>query len=289
MNHITAPTALAIPAKMPPAEVCVRTDHLLNADMPMLRLLSLVIVSCLGGLLTAAETSDRQQEVPAKKGVGLPERKGKTARHLELLKVGWYYNWGDQTKLTTDARFVPMIFSGRRAAPEETVPFLLGFNEPDHPKQANLSVEDAWAKWPTLSAKAGFIVSPALAGNPVTKDWLNGFLKAGAKVDAIAVHWYKGADAARFIKDLEQIHAHFGKPIWVTEFAPQTAADSAAAPGKYSQAQVDAFIVASTRFMEKTSWVQRYAWHDSGVGTSALFTEQGELTPTGKAYAAAKK
>jgi hypothetical protein len=69
--------------------------------MRMLRLLSLVIVSCLGGLLTAAEISSRQQDAPAKKGVGLPERKGKGARHLELLKVGWYYNWGDQTKLTT--------------------------------------------------------------------------------------------------------------------------------------------------------------------------------------------
>lgn len=289
MSLITPPAAMAIPAKMPSAEVCLRKGLWLDEDITMLRLLTLVIVGCLGGLLTAAETSNGQQEAPAKKGVGLPERKGKAARHLELLKVGWYYNWGDQTKLTTDARFVPMIFSGRRAAPEQTVPFLLGFNEPDHPKQANLSVEDALAKWPALSAKAGFIVSPALAGNPVTKDWLNGFLKAGAKVDAIAVHWYKGADAARFIKDLELIHAHFKKPLWVTEFAPQTAADSAAAPGKYSQAQVDAFIVASTRFMEKTPWVQRYAWHDSGVGTSALFTEQGELTPTGKAYAAAKK
>jgi hypothetical protein len=280
---------MAITANMSRTEVCVRNDLLLNADMPMLRLLSLAIVSCLGGLLAAAETTGGPQPADIKKGVGLAERKGKDARHLGLLKVGWYYNWGDQTKLTTDARFVPMIFSGRRAAPEQSVPFLLGFNEPDHPKQANLSVEDALAKWPALSAKAGFIVSPALAGNPVTKDWLNGFLKAGAKVDAIAVHWYKGADAARFIKDLELIHAHFGKPLWVTEFAPQTAADSAAAPGKYSQAQVDAFIKETTRFMEKTSWVHRYAWHDSGAGTSALFTENGELTSTGKAYAAAKK
>lgn len=255
----------------------------------MLRLLTLVIVGCLGGLLTAAETSNGQPSPAIKKGVGLPERKGKTVRHLELLKVGWYYNWGDRTKLTTDARFVPMIFSGRRAAPEQAVPFLLGFNEPDHPKQANLTVEDALTKWPALAAKAGFIVSPALAGNPVTKDWLKRFLKSGAKVDAIAVHWYKGADAGRFIKDLELIHAHFGKPIWVTEFAPQTAADSAASPDKFTQAQVDAFIAASTRFMEKTPWVHRYAWHDSGIGTSALFTQSGELTATGKAYAAAKK
>lgn len=114
-------------------------------------------------------------------------------------------------------------------------------------------------------------------------------MKADPKVDAIAVHWYRGADAAKFIKDLEQIHAHFKKPLWVTEFAPQTAADSAAAPGKFSQAEVDAFIATSTRFMEKTPWVQRYAWHDSGVGTSALFTEKGGLTPTGKAYAAVRR
>ncbi len=72
--------------------------------------------------LAACWPTDALAEKPdqsAKKGVGLPERKGKTARHLELLKVGWYYNWGAQTKLTTDARFVPMIFSGRRAAPEQ--------------------------------------------------------------------------------------------------------------------------------------------------------------------------
>ncbi|MEY3391428.1 MAG: Yellowstone lake phycodnavirus 3 [Verrucomicrobiota bacterium] len=245
-----------------------------------------LLVLALTVLGTAGAAAENRDPV-AKKGVGLPERKGKDAGHLRLLKVSWYYNWGDQTKLTSEARFVPMIYSGRRAAPEQAVPFLLGFNEPDHPKQANLSVEDALAKWPALSAQAGFIVSPALAGNPVTKDWLNRFLKAGAKVDAIAVHWYKGADAGRFIKDLEQIRAHFGKPIWVTEFAPQTAADSAATPGKYSQVEVDAFIRATTRFMEKTSWVQRYAWHDSGVGTSALFDANGELTPTGKAYAEA--
>lgn len=240
-------------------------------------LLTLLALGC----LDAAEV--------AKKGFGLPERKGKDAHHLELLNVGWYYNWGDQTKLVTRAQFVPMTFSGRRSAPEQTVPFLLGFNEPDHPKQANLGVEEALTKWPALSAKAGFIVSPALAGNPVTKEWLNDFMKADPKVDAIAVHWYRGADAAKFIKDLEQIHAHFKKPLWVTEFAPQTAADSAAAPGKFSQAEVDAFVATSTRFMEKTPWVHRYAWHDSGVGTSALFTEKGGLTPTGKAYAAVRR
>jgi hypothetical protein len=115
------------------------------------------------------------------------------------------------------------------------------------------------------------------------------FLKADPKVDAIAVHWYKGADSARFIKDLEEIYVRFQKPLWVTEFAPQTNADSAANPTKFTQAQVNTFIAETTAFMEKTPWVERYAWHHSGVGTSALFTKDGQLTETGKAYASVKK
>jgi hypothetical protein len=255
----------------------------------MLRLLRLALACCLAATIGAADAPADKKEPVAKKGFGLPERKGKDARHLELLKVGWYYNWGSSTKLTTHAQFVPMVFSGRREPPAQPTPFVLGFNEPDHPKQANLSVTDALAKWPAISGQARFLVSPAMAGNPVTKPWLNDFLKAKPKVDAIAVHWYRGVEAAKFIKDLEEIHAHFQKPIWVTEFAPQTAASSEESPDKFTHAQVKAFIEATTDFMEKTPWVQRYAWHDSGVGTSALFTEKGELTPTGKAYAAVKK
>ena len=255
----------------------------------MIRLLTFALATCLIATLGAADNPADKKEPVAKKGFGLPERKGKDARHLELLQVGWYYNWGSQTKLTTKAQFVPMVFSGRRTAPEQRVPFLLGFNEPDHPKQANLGVTEALTQWPTLAAKADTMIAPALAGNPVTKDWLNDFLKAKPKVDAVAFHWYRGVDAAKFIKDLEELHAHFKKPVWVTEFAPQTAASSAESPDKFTHAQVKAFIEATTDFMEKTPWVHRYAWHDSGVGTSALFTEKGELTPTGKAYAAVKK
>jgi hypothetical protein len=239
--------------------------------------------------LGAAEPPTTKTELYAKKGFGLPERKGMDAHHLELLKVGWYYNWGDSTKLTTLAQFVPMTFSGRREPPKSKEKLLLGFNEPDHLKQANMPPAEALAKWPALVAKSETIIAPALAGNPLKSEWMAAFLKADPKVDAIAVHWYKGADSARFIKDLEEIYVRFQKPLWVTEFAPQTNADSAANPTKFTQAQVNTFIAETTAFMEKTPWVERYAWHHSGVGTSALFTKDGQLTETGKAYASVKK
>ncbi|MCX6919405.1 MAG: glycosyl hydrolase [Verrucomicrobia bacterium] len=248
-----------------------------------------LLTCCLTAMLGAADTSADKAERITKKGFGLPERKGMDAHHLELLKVGWYYNWGDSTKLTTPAQFVPMVYSGHRDPPKSKEKVLLGFNEPDHAKQADMTPAEALEKWPALVAKSQMLVAPALAGNPLKSEWLAAFLKSDPKVDAIALHWYKGADSAKFIKDLEEIHAHFKKPIWVTEFAPQTAADSAESPTKFTQAKVNAFIEETTAFMEKTPWVQRYAWHHSGVGTSALFTKDGQLSETGKAYAAVKK
>lgn len=225
-----------------------------------------------------------------KKGFGLPERHGKDEAYLELLNVSWYYNWGSQTKSKTRATFVPMIFSLKTESPKAANnDFILGFNEPDHPKQANLPLKEAIDAWAGVATKGRTVIGPAMAGNPLTGDWLPGFMKAKVKVDAIAVHWYKGVDAKKLIKDLEEIHARYKKPIWLTEFAPQTHASSEEAPRKFTQAQVTAFLQESAEFFEKTPWLVRYAWHDSVVGTSALFTEKGELTATGKAYAALKK
>jgi len=238
-------------------------------------------------------------ETPAAPKEKEPSKKGWAGGHPDTAKemnCGWFYNWGPHGESKDGVEFVPMI-KGKKGATEKVLAqvkksgakVLLGFNEPDHPKQANMTPAEALEKWPALAAKAKTLVGPALAGNPLKSEWLAGFLKGDPRVDALAVHWYKGADSARFIKDLEELHARFKKPIWVTEYAPQTAADSSENPTKFTQAKVNAFVEETTAFMEKTPWVHRYAWHHSGAGTSALFTKDGQLTETGKAYAAAKK
>lgn len=224
----------------------------------------------------------------SKKGFGLPERKGKLgAAHLEALNAGWYYNWGAESELKSSTPFVPMIFSLKGLKHKLSGDFVLGFNEPDNAKQSDLSVKDALANWSIVAAKGKQVGSPAMAGNPVTGEWFPAFMKARPKVDFVTVHWYKGVDAKHFIKDLEHVHTAYGKPVWVTEFAPQTAGSSEKDPQKFSQAEVDRFITEVVRWMDATPWVQRYAWHDSAVGTSALFNDKGELTPTGRTYAAA--
>lgn len=210
------------------------------------------------------------------------------AKQLQDLKVGWYYNWSDKTKLTTDSQFVPMIFSRRLLDSTVTGDYFLAYNEPDHPKQANIAVEQAIADWATIAAKAKTVGSPAMAHDPIKSEWFIAFMNAKPKVDFIAVHWYRGASAKRFIGDMEAIHKKYNKPLWITEFAAQTSAQSKEEPGRYSQAEVDQFLVEVSRWMEATDYIQRYAWHDSKAGTSALFDESRDLTATGKTYAALK-
>lgn len=232
----------------------------------------------------AAEPAAR---VTAKKGIGLSERRGLGGRQLNALKVGWYYNWGAKTDVTTDVRFVPMIFSARTVDSDVRGGVVLGFNEPDNEKQSAMSVDEAVALWPRVAAKAGTVVSPAVAGDPIDGDWLPAFMRASPRIDCIAVHWYKGPNAKKFIRDVEEVHARYGKPVVVTEFAPQTASSSRENPTKYSQVEVEEFIAVTTAWMEATSFVAGYAWHDSKAGTSALFDDKGGLTATGRAYAAA--
>lgn len=222
-----------------------------------------------------------------KKGLGLTEKLGRGVKQLESTGAAWFYNWG----LTTEAKddrfaYVPMVFGTKETPPTDKVSFILGFNEPDNEKQSNITVKDAIAAWPKVVAAANFVVSPAMSHNPL-ETWMPVFMTDAPKVDALAVHWYKEPNSEKFKGDMTLIYNTYKKPIWVTEFAPQTVAEAEEKPTKYTQEQVNTFIKEAVAFMESTDWIQRYAWHDARKGTSALFDSLGSLTPTGEAYAAA--
>jgi len=221
-----------------------------------------------------------------KKGVGLTESTFGKAQ-LDSLGVSWYYNWGPTTSITTNKLFVPICFSRNTIPRLTTTNTLLGFNEPDNANQSNMSVATAVSNWNSLTSKCTNIGSPATAGNPLTAgSWLTQFMNSTPKpkVDFVCVHWYKGCNASKFKSDMTAIINLYGKPIWITEFAPQTVSSSTANPTKYSQAQVNAFINSVVPWMEANPMIIKYAWHNSKSGTSATFTTAGQLTATGITY-----
>jgi hypothetical protein len=203
------------------------------------------------------------------------------------LGVQWYYNWSSTSTIQSDATFVPMIFSPKHVDEQVSGPEVMGFNEPDKAAQANVTVDEALAAWPAVVAKADRVGAPAVAGNPVTGTWFPEFMAAQPKVDFVTVHWYKGVDASKFESDIQAVIDAYHRPVWVTEFAPQTKSDSAARPKRYSRKHVNEFIAETVAWMEAQPMVERYAWHDSTVGRSSLFNTDGTLNATGRAYAAA--
>ena len=133
-------------------------------------------------------------------------------------------------------------------------------------------------QFPTLTPTSTSTLTPTITQTP-TKN-----IQIIPKVDFVCVHWYKGPNSTQFINDMAAIINLYNKPIWVTEFAPQTVSSSQAEPNKYTQQEVNDFINTVIPWMNSNPMVERYAWHDSKTGTSAVFTIDGQLTETGITY-----
>lgn len=235
----------------------------------------------------AVISSTTPKTMTLKKGLGLTESTFGN-NQLSALNVSWYYSWGYTTQLINPvAQFIPMVFSLNTLPSITPQTTILGFNEPDNSSQSNMSVATAIANWPTLENNSTLLGSPATAGNPLTTNsWLQQFMNwtPKPKVDFICVHWYKGVNVNLFKNDMNNIIAMFNKPIWITEFAPQTVASATAQPNKYTQTQVNNFLNSVIPWMEQHPMIHRYAYHNAKVGTCAVFTSTGDLTPTGITY-----
>ena len=71
-----------------------------------------------------------------------------------------------------------MIFSLKKIDVKITSSIILGFNEPDHSKQSNLSVEEALENWHKLVSKSQIVGAPAMAGNPINGEWFPKFMES---------------------------------------------------------------------------------------------------------------
>ncbi|MEV1014579.1 sigma-70 family RNA polymerase sigma factor [Micromonospora sp. NPDC049801] len=243
----------------------------------------------------------------ARKGVGVWNFAG-ASQALANSKAGWYYTWGTQHPgITTPkgAAFVPMIRSaenvnaGELARARAAGPYLLGFNEPDLPEQANMTVDQALDLWPQLMATGSKLSSPAVAwGGADPQGWLGRFMAGaearGHRVDFIALHWYGGdfttaAAVDQLRQYLQAVYQRYKKPIWLTEFALiRYDGGRQVFP---SQEQQAAFLTAATSMLGQLSYVQRYAWFGlpaTDKDKSGLFSDGSKATAVGRAFQAAR-
>lgn len=245
----------------------------------------------------------------AKKGIGYNQPKRINQLDTPGGPLEWYYNWGRQGSTATfwpytpDAPHIPMIW-GRGSLDAGAVQDILaldpqptevlGFNEPDHHSQSNMTPRQAADRWPELHALNMRLGSPGVVSPNAT--WLDEFMEIAnaeaLRVDFLAVHSYTNPDSANFLGKLDSLYARWKRPVWVTEYAVADWSASTSGPKstKYTRAQVNQFMVETVAGMRARPWIERFAWKtrdysDPQMWFSSLWEDGGKLTSTGETYA----
>jgi hypothetical protein len=221
------------------------------------------------------------------------------------LKAFWYYTWGTPMPSPSpqNCEFVsmfwgsgnvtdPYISSVEQLKAQNSVKYILGFNEPDRSDQSNMTVSQALSLWPKLEGIGLPLGSPAASWptNQWIYDFLDSAIAENRRVDFICVHMYVGTDDNNFVQVLQQLHAKYNLPIWITEFATADWNASSPAANQYTPDEVLGFMQRLLPKLDSLDYVQRYSWFSgdpssSALWPSALVDANGKLTALGTWYA----
>lgn len=216
-------------------------------------------------------------------------KKGWAGGKEPLVNPLWHYDWDNATISSRDIEYVPMRHneywnSYANIANKRDSTHALGFNEPDRPDQANMTVDQALAQWPNLLASGLRLGSPAPSDAAAGLGWLYDFIDAADarnyRVDYVAVHFYKGGwSAGQYYNWLRDIHVRTGRPIWITEWN-NGANWTCCEPTLQSQATIIGEFI---DMLDHAPFVERYAIYN-WVGANRELVTNGALKPAGVVY-----
>lgn len=222
-------------------------------------------------------------------------------------KAAWAFNWGSAPSgdLPEGIKFIPLAWT-KNETPEQWLKkvdeavaagsdVVMGFNEVDHPNQANMLPGVACGKWAEyMDPIAASHPDVTILGPSVTNagdkanwglDWYKNFQTVcpGAKYHAVTVHFYdiwqdgegQAGTLGRFQAHIENAHKLTGKPVWVTEFGLNEG---------QSAADVTKFLQGAMKYMDGADIVAGYSYFMVGTGANQLSNGNG-LSAIGEIYA----
>lgn len=212
------------------------------------------------------------------------------------INVSWFYDWNIGANSTLDREYVAI--RQNRSWPgldqnwkKKGINHLLGYNEPDRPDQANMTVADAIQGWPGLLATGLRVGAPAVSDGGL--NWLYEFMDkadaASLRVDFVPVHYYratadpgdaKGA-AEQFYRFLKGVHDRVKRPLWITEWNNGANWTNAPDPNEREQ---KAAIEEMIKMLDKIPFVERYAPYNWVEDGRQLVKKDKSLTPAGQMY-----
>ncbi len=216
----------------------------------------------------------------------------------EITQSTWRYDWNAGGVTTNNTEYVPIKQNLGWPAwdvinSKNNVSHLLGYNEPDHTEQSDVTVAEAIAAWPE------YMKSGLRLGAPATTDfnWVIEFVKRcdelNYRVDFVAVHAYWGNNPSSYYSSLNWVHQATGRPIWITEWNyganwtnewwPDDTPALTPANENYAYDKIKAIV----DFFDETPWIERYSIYNWVEDRRAVVLN-GELTKAGEYYAANK-
>lgn len=222
------------------------------------------------------------------------------AADMSALGNRWCYSWTADPRCAGPYERVPMLWDETHVADAigGCSEWVMGFNEPDHPGQANLTPEQAVAPWAAVEQTAGGwqLVAPAPA---YSTRWLTQFRAAfqaaygrAPRFDALAVHCYAGNARACIdkVQTFEELARAWGAPgapleVWVTEFY---FADEREARAFVAYLEADDMVTRYAPFVSRLDCAdaKEYGyWDCDKAGDPSLLNTTAGLTRYGAWYA----
>ncbi len=210
----------------------------------------------------------------------------------DALNCAWNYDWDNVAVSTLNTEYIPMrhnagwnAYSNINNKQGSTA--ALGFNEPDRPEQADMTVAEVIGQWPNLLESGLRIGSPATSDGGLA--WLYDFIdEADAmnyRVDFVAVHFYGGGwSASQLYNWLRDIHERTGRPLWVTEWNNGCNWTCCPPSSPEEQAQIIGEFIEA---MDSAHFVERYSvynWCSSRELVASFPPNPIVLNPAGEVY-----
>ncbi|MDD3078451.1 MAG: glycosyl hydrolase [Paludibacter sp.] len=222
---------------------------------------------------------------------------GSDFNQYNLTNSTWRYDWSAGGSTTSYVEYVPIRQNGGWPSWSEInsktgVTHVLGFNEPDHTEQSNLTVAEAVQQWPNMLASGLRVGSPACTNFSWLYQFMDSCKAHNYRVDYVAVHAYWGGKSpANWYNDLKYIHTRTGRPIWITEWnngANWTTeywptSDHSLSTANAAKQLSD--IKAILNVLDTASFIERYSIYNWVQDCRAMVLSD-TLTPAGKYYAA---
>lgn len=222
-------------------------------------------------------------------------KKGKAGWDPNKLNCTWYYDWNIGGGSSSNYNYVGIRQnsgwpSWSSINNKTGINHLLGFNEPDRPDQANMTVDQAVSNWPGFMQSGYRIGSPA----PATPEnsWITDFLaktdSLNYRVDFVAIHCYWGGQTpSQWYSRLKAIYDRVKRPLWITEWNNGANWTTETWPTDTTLALQKQLsdIKGILQVLDTASFVERYAEYD-WVQYKRSLVLADTLTPAGKYYAA---